>query len=150
MVEFTDGSTLAQASPPDMRLTIALALGWPDRVPGAAAAVDWTPGAGLDVRAARRQRRFPQSRWRAGPARQADCAPAVYNAANEVLVEAFHDGAIGFLQIVDGVDAVLGEWLSEHHAEFAEPGTVEDVERADAWARSRAEDRIGAAGSAGD
>ena len=42
MVEFTDGSTLAQASPPDMRLTIALALGWPDRVPGAAAAIDWT------------------------------------------------------------------------------------------------------------
>jgi 1-deoxy-D-xylulose-5-phosphate reductoisomerase len=78
------------------------------------------------------------------------CAPAVYNAANEVLVDAFHDGAIGFLHIVDGVDAVLGEWLSEHHAEFAEPGTVEDVERADAWARSRAKDRIGAAGSAGD
>jgi 1-deoxy-D-xylulose-5-phosphate reductoisomerase len=149
MVEFTDGSTLAQAAPPDMRLTIALALGWPDRVPGAAPAVDWTSAQEwtfepLDAEA------FPS----VGLARRAGaaggCAPAVYNAANEVLVEAFHDGETGFLHIVDGVAAVLGEWLSEHHAELAEPGTVEDVERADAWARSRARDRIDGAGSTGD
>jgi 1-deoxy-D-xylulose-5-phosphate reductoisomerase len=149
MVEFSDGSTLAQAAPPDMRLTIALALGWPDRVPGAAPAVDWSSaqqwtfeplddGAFPSVALARR----------AGEA--GGCAPAVYNAANEVLVDAFHAGAIGFLQIVDGVAAVLGEWLSEQHAELAEPGTVEDVERADAWARSRARDRIDGAGSTGD
>ncbi|MDT4997476.1 MAG: 1-deoxy-D-xylulose-5-phosphate reductoisomerase [Pseudonocardiales bacterium] len=149
MVEFRDGSTLAQASPPDMRLTIALALGWPDRVPGSAAAVDWSRAQQwtfepLDGRA------FPAVALARRAGEAGGCAPAVYNAANEVLVEAFHDGAIGFLHIVDGVDAVLGEWLSEHHAEFAEPGTVEDVERADAWARSRARDRIGAAGSAGD
>ena len=55
MVEFVDGATLAQASPPDMRLPIALALGWPDRVPGAAPGLDWTPGASLDVRAAGRR-----------------------------------------------------------------------------------------------
>jgi hypothetical protein len=48
------------------------------------------------------------------------------------------------------VAAVLAEWLSEHHAELPEPGTVEDVERADAWARSRAGDRIDGAGSTGD
>ena len=54
MVEFTDGSTLAQASPPDMRIPIALALGWPDRVPDAAAAGGLDDRAYLDVRAARR------------------------------------------------------------------------------------------------
>jgi 1-deoxy-D-xylulose-5-phosphate reductoisomerase len=137
MVEFSDGSTVAQAAPPDMRLTIALALGWPDRVPGAAAPVDWTRAQTwtfepLDDEA------FPS----VGLARRAGgaggCAPAVYNAANEVLVEAFHAGAVGFLQIVDTVGAVLGEWLSEHHARVGNPGTVEDVEQADGWARERA------------
>src|SRR5712692_10624295 len=85
MVEFTDGSTIAQASPPDMRIPIALALGWPDRVPAAAAPVDWTTAhtwtfEPLDEEA------FP-----AVPlARQVGAAggtvPAVYNAANEVCV----------------------------------------------------------------
>ena len=99
MVTFTDGSTLAQASPPDMRLPIALALGWPDRVPGAAAACDFGTA----------------STWTFEPvdsavfpaidlARQAGTAggsvTAVYNAANEVAVQAFLDGAITFPQIV--------------------------------------------------
>jgi 1-deoxy-D-xylulose-5-phosphate reductoisomerase len=66
------------------------------------------------------------------------CAPAVYNAANEALVGAFHAGSIGFLQIVDTVALVLDEWLSTRHAEAGNPGTVEDVEQADAWARARA------------
>ena len=120
MVEFTDGSTLAQVSPPDMRLTISLALGWPDRVPDAAPAMDWTTAQNwifepLDDSA------FPAVSLarRAGAA--GGCAPAVYNAANEALVAAFHDGSIGFLQIVDTVALVLDEWLSEHHAEHGEP-----------------------------
>jgi 1-deoxy-D-xylulose-5-phosphate reductoisomerase len=66
------------------------------------------------------------------------CAPAVFNAANEELVDAFHDGSVGFLQIVDTVRSVLGEWLSERHAAMGNPGTVEDVEQADGWARQRA------------
>jgi 1-deoxy-D-xylulose-5-phosphate reductoisomerase len=137
MVEFTDGSTIAQAAPPDMRLTIALALGWPDRVPGAAAPVDWTQAQAwtfepLDDEA------FPSVGLcrRAGEA--GGCAPAVFNAANEELVAAFHDGAIGFLQIVDTARAVLDEWLSERHATVGNPGTVEVVEQADGWARERA------------
>jgi 1-deoxy-D-xylulose-5-phosphate reductoisomerase len=137
MVEFTDGSTVAQAAPPDMRLTIALALGWPHRVPGAASAVDWTQAhtwtfEPLDDAA------FPA----VGLARRAGeaggCAPAVYNAANEELVGAFHDGAIGFLQIVDTVRAVLDEWLRDRHAAAGNPGTVDDVEQVDGWARERA------------
>jgi 1-deoxy-D-xylulose-5-phosphate reductoisomerase len=66
------------------------------------------------------------------------CAPAVFNAANEELVAAFHDGSIGFLEIVDTVRAVLDEWLSERHATVGNPGTVEVVEQADSWARERA------------
>jgi 1-deoxy-D-xylulose-5-phosphate reductoisomerase len=70
MVQFVDGSTIAQASPPDMRLPIALGLGWPDRVPNAATPCDWTPRHQLDVRAAglRRVPRRPagQGRGEAG------------------------------------------------------------------------------------
>jgi 1-deoxy-D-xylulose-5-phosphate reductoisomerase len=137
MVEFTDGSTIAQASPPDMRLPIALALGWPDRVPDAAPSVDWTTAQTwtfepLDPVA------FPavDLARRAGVA--GGCAPAVFNAANEELVAAFHTGSIGFLQIVDTVADVLDEWLSNRPTAAANPGTVDDVEQAEGWARERA------------
>jgi len=137
MVEFTDGSTLAQASPPDMRLPISLALDWPHRVPDAAAAVDWRAAntwtfEPLDTEA------FPSVDLarRAGIAGGA--APAVYNAANEELVARFHAGDVSFLSIVDGIADVLGEWLSEHHPAASNPGTVEDIEAAEAWARERA------------
>ncbi len=137
MVEFVDGATLAQASPPDMRLPIALALGWPERVAGAAAAVDWTTASSwtfepLDADA------FPavDLARRAGTA--GGCAPAVFNAANEELVEAFHAGAIGFLAIPDTLTRVLDDWLADGHLTLGNPGTVEDVEQAQAWARERA------------
>lgn len=137
MVEFVDGATIAKASPPDMRLPIALALGWPDRVPDAAPAVDWTRAQQwtfepLDDDA------FPAVALARRVGTAGGWAPAVYNAANEELVAAFHAGAIGFLQIVDTIAAVVDEWLSQHPANPADPGTVEDVERAQAWARGRA------------
>jgi 1-deoxy-D-xylulose-5-phosphate reductoisomerase len=140
MVEFVDGSTIAQASPPDMRLPISLALGWPDRVPDAAAAVDWSHAntwtfEPLDSAA------FPAVELARQAGAAGGCAPAVYNAANEELVDAFHAGAIGFLQIVDTLEAVLHAWLSEYHeraGSTGNPGTVEDVERAESWARQRA------------
>jgi 1-deoxy-D-xylulose-5-phosphate reductoisomerase len=142
MVEFTDGSTLAQASPPDMRLPIALALGWPDRVPGAAAHVDWTTAHTWTFEPVDDEA-FPA----VGLARKAGeaggCAPAVFNAADEELVEAFHSGRIGFLQIVDTVGAVLEEWLKDRHGIAGNPGTVEDVEQAEAWARQRAQAMVG-------
>jgi 1-deoxy-D-xylulose-5-phosphate reductoisomerase len=139
MVEFTDGSTLAQLSPPDMRLTISLALGWPDRVPEAAAPMDWTQAQNwtfepLDHTA------FPAVSLAARAGRAGGCAPAVYNAANEELVAAFHAGDITFVQIVDTVADVLSEWLAVHHSHLPNPGTVEEVESADAWARSRAQE----------
>ena len=134
MVEFVDGATVAQASPPDMRLPIALALGWPDRVPGAAAAIDWSTASSwtfepLDDAV------FPAVRLarRAGAA--GGSAPAVYNAANEELVAAFISGRCRYLDITDGIDTVLQRWLDEQHQAAGTPGTVEDVEQAQDWAR---------------
>ena len=93
MVQFVDGSTLAQCSPPDMRLPIALGLSWPDRLPRVAAACDWSTASSwtfepLDDEA------FPavELARRCRPLRRS--APAVYNAANEECVDAFHDGEI--------------------------------------------------------
>jgi 1-deoxy-D-xylulose-5-phosphate reductoisomerase len=142
MVEFDDGATVAQASPPDMRLPIAVALGWPDRVPGAAAALDWTTPhtwtfEPLDAKA------FPAIDLARTAGAAGGCAPAVYNAANEELVAAFHDAAVGFLGIVDTIADVLHEWLDDRHAAAGNPGTVEDVERAEAWARRRAREITG-------
>ncbi|MHA7273841.1 MULTISPECIES: 1-deoxy-D-xylulose-5-phosphate reductoisomerase [unclassified Arthrobacter] len=108
MVQFSDGSTIAQASPPDMRLPIALGIGWPHRVPGAATPCDWTTAATwtfepLDEEA------FPAVRLAKAAAQRGGTAMAVYNAANEEAVEAFHSGAIGFTEIVDTVEAVTAE-----------------------------------------
>ncbi|HEX9543197.1 MAG TPA: 1-deoxy-D-xylulose-5-phosphate reductoisomerase [Streptosporangiaceae bacterium] len=139
MVEFTDGSTIAQASPPDMRIPIALALGWPDRVPGAAPAIDWTTPHGwtfqpLDEEA------FPAVRLAREAGTVGGTAPAVYNAANEVCVEAFRAGRLPFLGIVDTVAQVVSE--SGSHARDAV--VLEDVLAADRWARTRALELTGA------
>jgi 1-deoxy-D-xylulose-5-phosphate reductoisomerase len=140
MVEFLDGSTIAQASPPDMRLPIALALGWPDRVPGAAAAVDWTSAhtwelAPLDDEA------FPAVRLAKAAGEAGHPRPAIYNAANEECVAAFVAGRLPFLGIVDTLARVLAD-----APDFPEPGTVEDVLAAEAWARARARQVISASG----
>ena len=100
MVQFVDGSTLAQCSPPDMKLPIALALSWPERLPGVARPCDWSTAASwtfepLDNEA------FPAVELARTAGRLGGTAPAVFNAANEICVDAFHEGRIGFLQILD-------------------------------------------------
>jgi 1-deoxy-D-xylulose-5-phosphate reductoisomerase len=144
MVEFVDGSTLAQASPPDMRLPIALGLAWPERVPGAAHPVDWSRASTweffpLDDEA------FPAVRLAREAAELGGTAPAVYNAANEVCVQAFLAGETRFTDIVP----VIARVLSAHDvpSETAEL-TVEDVLAADAWARAQATAAIHAFGDA--
>lgn len=137
MVEFVDGSTVAQASPPDMRLPIALALGWPDRVAGAAPAVDWGTAhtwrlEPLDEVA------FPAVALAKAAGEAGRCRPAIYNAANEECVAAFVAGRLPYLGIVDTVAEVLGDAPA-----LAEPGTVEEVHAAEAWARARARELIG-------
>ncbi|WP_026185053.1 1-deoxy-D-xylulose-5-phosphate reductoisomerase [Salinispora vitiensis] len=133
MVEFVDGSTIAQASPPDMRLPIALGLGWPDRVADAAPAVDWTTShtwefAPLDDEA------FPAVALAKAAGEAGCCRPAIYNAANEECVAAFVAGRLPFLGIVDTLEQVLAE-----APDFGEPGTVEDVLAAESWARGHAQ-----------
>ena len=132
MVEFADGSTLAQASPPDMRLPIACALAWPDRVPDAAAAVDWTEAHTWELRPLDDEA-FPAVGLAKAAGRKGHCAPAIYNAANEECVAAFVSGRLPFLGIVDTVAAVLAA-----APDYAEPGTVGDVLAAEAWARAHA------------
>jgi 1-deoxy-D-xylulose-5-phosphate reductoisomerase len=108
MVEYADGSTIAQASPPDMRLPIALGLGWPDRVPGAAAACDWTRAAQWTFEPLDEDAFGAIALARAAVAASAT-HPAVLNAANEECVAAFLAGRIGFLDIVATVERVLTE-----------------------------------------
>jgi 1-deoxy-D-xylulose-5-phosphate reductoisomerase len=139
LVEFADGSTLAQASPPDMRLPIALALAWPDRVPDAAAGVDWTEAHNWELRPLDDEA-FPAVRLAKQAGRTGRCRPAIYNAANEECVAAFVAGRLPFLGIVDTLEAVLAA-----APDYAEPGTVEEVLAAEAWARAQAQRMIATA-----
>jgi 1-deoxy-D-xylulose-5-phosphate reductoisomerase len=132
MVTFTDGSTMAQASPPDMKLPIALALGWPARVPGAAAACDFSTASSWEFEPLDNQV-FPAVALARQAGETGGCMTAVYNAANEEAAEAFLDGRIGFPAIVRTIADVLSaadQWA-------AEPATVEDVLDAQRWARER-------------
>ena len=133
MVTFTDGSTIAQASPPDMKLPIALALGWPDRVPAVAAACDFSTASTWEFEPLDNQV-FPAVALARQAGETGGCMTAVYNAANEEAAEAFLAGRIGFPAIVRTIADVLsaaGQWA-------AEPATVEDVLDAQRWARSKA------------
>jgi 1-deoxy-D-xylulose-5-phosphate reductoisomerase len=140
MVEFVDGSTVAQASPPDMHLPIALAMSWPERVPDAARPVDWSRTASwefepLDPVA------FPAVQLARDVGAAGGTAPAVLNAANEEAVAAFLEGRLPFLGIVDTVAAVV----TEHPPEPAL--SVEAVLEAERWARARARELVGTAGA---
>ena len=133
MVEFADGATIIQASPPDMRLPISLGLAWPDRVADAAPGLDWSTAAAwtfepLDDAA------FPAVALARQAAAAGGTAPAVYNAANEACVADFLAGRIGFSRIVDTVARIV----SEHDVDHAAVTTVADVLAVDDWARRRA------------
>ncbi len=140
MVTFSDGATIAQASPPDMHLPIALALGWPERLAGAsrretfAAASAWTFEP-LDAAA------FPAVDLARAAGSAGGCLPAVFNAANEEAVRGFLAGRGTWLGIVDTVAEVLNAadgWSRD-------PVDVSDVLAAEEWARARAGAILGAA-----
>jgi len=137
MVTFTDGSTLAQASPPDMKLPIALALGWPSRVPAAALACDFTTALTWEFKPLDAEV-FPAVELARHAGKRGGCLTAVYNAANEEAAAAFLDGRIRFPAIVRTIAEVLraaDQWA-------AEPATVDDVLDAQRWARDRAKGAV--------
>lgn len=134
MVTFTDGATIAQASPPSMKLPIAHALAWPARVPGAQPSLDFSrvhdwrfeP---LDSAA------FPAVQLARDVAQRGGTHPAVYNAANEQAAAAFLVGRIRFPEIVDIVGEVVGS-----ASQFAGvPSSVDDILVTEAEARARAD-----------
>jgi 1-deoxy-D-xylulose-5-phosphate reductoisomerase len=135
MVEFVDGSTIAQASPPDMRLPISLGLDWPHRVAGVGRPLDWTVAQTwtfepLDDEA------FPSVSLAKRVGEAGATYPAVFNAANEQAVTAFHAGRIGYLEIVDTIRRVVD-------AHEPQGMTLETVSEAEAWARATADAIIG-------
>jgi 1-deoxy-D-xylulose-5-phosphate reductoisomerase len=118
-----------------MRLPIALALGWPDRIPDAAPPMAWTTPLSwqfepLDDEA------FPAVRLARQVGQAGRCLPAIYNAANEECVAAFLDGRLPFTGIVDTVSAVVDAAVDSDQLD--EPGSVEAVLAAEQWARDRA------------
>ena len=136
MVEFVDGSTIAQCSPPDMRLPISLGLDWPNRVSGVGVPLDWTASSTwtfepLDTAA------FPAVDLAKRVGREGGTFPAVFNAANEQAVLAFHAGRIGYLDIVDTVAAVV-----DAHDSMGVLSRESLVE-AERWGRAAADRLIG-------
>ncbi|MFM9225659.1 MAG: 1-deoxy-D-xylulose-5-phosphate reductoisomerase [Actinomycetota bacterium] len=136
MVEFTDGSTIAQLSMPDMRLPIGYALGWPDRITVPFGRIDWTTLGRLDFEAPDRTTfRCLDLAYAAG--RAGGTAPATLSAANETAIEAFLEGRIGWSRIAEVVETVISR-----HAPSV-PVTLDDVLAADAEGRRLASEVIG-------
>lgn len=132
MVEFVDGAVVAQLGLPTMLVPIAMGLDWPHRIAGVETPIDWTKAMDwrfepLDDEA------FPAVRLARQVGEAGSTYPAVYNAANEECVEAFHGGRIGFLDIVDTVEKVV----DQHAPESGEPD-VDAVLAAETWARRAA------------
>jgi 1-deoxy-D-xylulose-5-phosphate reductoisomerase len=140
MVTFVDGSTIAQASPPDMKLPISLALGWPQRVPGAAPACDFTTASSWEFEPLDSDV-FPAVELARHAGETGGCMTAVYNAANEEAADAFLQGRIKFPAIVKTVADVLhaaDQWA-------VSPANVDEVLDAQRWARERAQRAVGQA-----
>ncbi len=127
MVEFIDGSTIAQASPPNMMGPIAYALGYPDRVASATKPINWSDSqtwnfAPIDIK------RFPAIALAKHCGEMGGGAPAIYNAANEVAVTAFLDGRIGFTSIVPTVEKVV-ESLARSRSSIRDFSDVSAIEK---------------------
>lgn len=133
MVTFADGSTIAQASPPDMKLPISLALGWPHRVPGVATCCDFSTASTWEFEPLDDDV-FPAVELARQAGGTGGCMTAVYNAANEEAAEAFLSGRIRFPAIV----ATIADVLHAADQWAASPATVDDVLEAQRWARERA------------
>ena len=137
LVEYADGSTLAQLGCPDMRVPIANALGWPARIESGAPRLQLTDCARLDF-AAPDETRFPALPLARQAAREGGTMPAVMNAANEIAVHAFLQGALGFDRIIPLVDSVM-------QAVGAQPCDLQSALEADRVAREHCRALVGRA-----
>ena len=135
LVEYIDGSTLAQLGPPDMRVPIASCLAWPDRMATPMAPLDLIAIGRLDFEAPD-PARFPAIRLARDALDAGGARPAILNAANEIAVASFLDGQIGFLEIA----AIVEDTLLAYDP--AAPGTLGDVLAVDTEARSIARRQI--------
>jgi len=131
IVEFVDGSCIVQASRPDMRLPIQLALGWPERLADGAEPLDW-PSLGALAFEPVDHEAFPALELAYDAARRGGTCPAVLNAANEEAVEAFLEQRIAYLDIVE----IVRDVLAEHRP--GGPPTLDSVLDAERWARAAA------------
>ena len=135
LVEYRDGSVLAQLGNPDMRTPIAHALAWPDRIASGVAPLDLAALGRLNFRPAEMDR-FPCLALAVAAAEAGGAAPIALNAANEIAVAAFLDGRIRFTSIPTIIRAVLAQYTGP------DPGTLEAILALDAQARRSAEDKI--------
>jgi 1-deoxy-D-xylulose-5-phosphate reductoisomerase len=144
MVEFQDGSTIAQCSPPDMRLPIALGLSWPDRLEDVAQPCDWTQASTWTFEPLDSDT-FPAVELARTVGQIGGTLPAVFNAANEECVDAFCERRLEFLGIVDTVSSVVASYLSEHpelSQDHRPATTLDDIRAADALARTMTREAI--------
>ncbi|HEY2701072.1 MAG TPA: 1-deoxy-D-xylulose-5-phosphate reductoisomerase [Pseudonocardiaceae bacterium] len=139
MVTFADGSTIAQASPPTMKIPIALALSWPERLVDIAPACDFSQAQAWTFEPLDHEN-FPAVSLAIAAGVAGGSLPAVFNAANEEAVGAFVDGRLAFTGIVDTIKAVLDEGAAEWSGE---PADIDEVVAAQRWARARAAEHIG-------
>ncbi len=138
MVEYIDGSVLAQLGNPDMRTPIAYGLSWPERLTAGVESLDLIRAGRLEFEEPD-EMRFPCLRLARQAAESGDSYPAVLNAANEVAVAAFLNGQLGFTGIPSLVESVLDEHT------VTKATTLEQVLAVDAWARRQADRRLGGA-----
>jgi len=141
MVEFIDGSTMAQASPPNMKVPIALALSWPDRLNEISPAIDWSKSSTWNFEAVDEKVFLALSVARKA-GQSGGSAPAVMNAANEECVTAFIERKLPFLSIVEIVNTVLDNHLNNKELVSNKELTLEKLLRADEKARTSAKDLI--------
>ncbi|WP_373088860.1 1-deoxy-D-xylulose-5-phosphate reductoisomerase [Zhongshania sp.] len=137
MVEYVDGSVLAQLGNPDMRTPIAHALAWPERIHSGVSSLDIISQARLDFEAPD-EKRFPCLRLARDAAIRGGTAPAALNAANEIAVAAFLDGKLAFVDIAQVIADVMAQ------TNIGEPQSLLDVQTADSAARALAVDLISA------
>ncbi|MCL1923081.1 MAG: 1-deoxy-D-xylulose-5-phosphate reductoisomerase [Propionibacteriaceae bacterium] len=144
MVEFQDGSTIAQCSPPDMRIPIALGLSWPQRLDDVADPCDWSNAATWTFEPLDDEI-FPAVELARRVGKIGGTLPAVFNGANEVCVDGFCDRKMAFVGIVDTVSRVVEDYMGEFPQlanDQRPPTTLDDIRQADTWARAQATELI--------